>query len=325
MVLFGNDKKYIQYIYNSETEFERDVVKNARCLFGDKTIYIDVKKRLKGKYNRDTVPDGYLFDYTFNDSPKLYFVENELIKHGVREHICPQLLQFSLNYKYNMMELKDLLISNIIEMGTNLDEIARSYSYRNADDMFTSIIMRNDLNVIVPIDEITDELKEAITNFKFNIDLREFKKYVCNNEVIYTFEPFNDEPVMSARTIKVRSEQLDTIIVPAEEEGFKREFLGNNCWYAISIGINMLDKLKYIVAYQKSPIGALTYYAEISKISLYRDTGKYIIYFKDKAKKLNIQIPLNKSNPNHAPQGRVYTNFGKIVNANEKTTLDNIF
>ena len=113
--------------------------------------------------------------------------------------------------------------------------------------------------------------------------------------------------------------------LPAEEEGFKQEFIGNNCWYAVSIGINMLDKLKYIVAYQKTPIAALTYYAEISKIELYKDTGKYIIYFKDKAKKLMYQITLNKNNPYHAPQGRVYTSYNKIINANSKTTLDDIF
>lgn len=120
-------------------------------------------------------------------------------------------------------------------------------------------------------------------------------------------------------------DELDTIVVVAYEEGFQSEFLENNRWYAISIGINRIDSLKYIAVYQKRPVKAITYYAEIEDIQLYNDTGKYIIYFKDKAKKLKQPIPLNPKNPNKAPQGRVYTNINKILNANDKTTLDDIF
>ena len=120
-------------------------------------------------------------------------------------------------------------------------------------------------------------------------------------------------------------EELDTIVVAVYEDGFKNEFIENNRWYAVNIGINRIDSLKYIAVYQKRPIKAITYYAEIADIKLYKDTGKYIIYFKDKAKKLKQPIPLNPKNPNKAPQGRVYTNIGRILNADNKTTLDDIF
>ncbi len=324
MKIILNGKEYVEYEYEREEEFEKDVVQNARVLFGERTIYIDVKKRLKAKYNNSSVPDGYLFDYTIQDSPKLYFVENELKNHPVRDHICPQLLQFALNYKYNMAELKELLIRAITELGYDLDKISREAHYRNADDMFTSIIGNNKLNVIMPIDEISDELREAISYFNFPIDLREFKKYVCGDSVQFTFEPLQ-APYENLKTLKVNNKDIDTIIVPAEKDGFENVFINENCWYAVSIGINMLDKLKYIVAYQKTPIGALTHYAEISNIELYKDTGKYIIYFKSPAVELLHKIPLNKNNPNKAPQGRVYTTFEKIKNASGNTTLDDIF
>lgn len=325
MKIFADNKEYVQYNYATEEEFERDIVLNAKKIFGDKTIYLDFKKRLKGKYNSDTIPDGYLFDYTFTNKPKLYFIENELIKHGVKEHIVPQLLKFQLNYKSNMMLLKDSIIAKIIELGYDPDDIAKNYNYRNADDMFTNIISKDELNIIVPIDEITDELNECISYLNLNIELKEFKKYICDDSVMYMFEPLTEEVENVAKALKIKNEEIDTIIVPAEEEGFKQEFIGNNCWFSISIGINMLDKLKYIVSYQKSPIAALTYYAEIAKIEPYKDSGKYIIYFKEKAKKLPYQIPLNKNNPYHAPQSRVYTSFNKIINANIKTTMDDIF
>ena len=324
MKILLNGKEYIEYQYEKEEEFEKDVIENSKALFGEKTIYIDVKKRLKPKYNNASIPDGYLFDYTIADRPKLYFIENELKNHSIKDHICPQMLQFALNYKYNLLELKELLIVSITELGYDIDKISKEASYRNADDMFTNIINNEKLNVIIPIDEISDELKEAISYFNFRIDLREFKKYVCGNSVQFTFEPLQ-APYENLKALKVNKEDIDTIIVPAEKEGFESEFLGNNCWFAISIGINMLDKLKYIVAYQKSPVAALTHYAEISNIALYKDTGKYIIYFKNPAVELSKKIPLNKNNPNKAPQSRVYTSFEKIKNASSQATLDDIF
>jgi len=123
----------------------------------------------------------------------------------------------------------------------------------------------------------------------------------------------------------LNNESLDTILVAAKEKGFKEEFLKNNCWYAVAISENMLNKIKYIAVYQKSPIKAITYYAEIEKINLYENTGKYIIYFKGKAKKLKKAIPLNPKNPNRTPRGRVYTNINKILDANSKTTVDDLF
>ena len=88
MKIFFQDKEYKRYDYISEDEFEKDVISNSKKVFGEKTIYVDFKKRLKGKYG-DTIPDGYLFDYTFTDKPILYFIENERLEHGVREHIVP--------------------------------------------------------------------------------------------------------------------------------------------------------------------------------------------------------------------------------------------
>ena len=38
----------------------------------------------------------------------------------------------------------------------------------------------------------------------------------------------------------------DTIVVPAQKEGFEKVFLGSDCWYAIRISGGMLEKIKYI-------------------------------------------------------------------------------
>lgn len=46
MEILLNGKKYVEYQYQKEEEFEKDIVKNSKSLFGEKTIYIDVKRGL---------------------------------------------------------------------------------------------------------------------------------------------------------------------------------------------------------------------------------------------------------------------------------------
>ena len=43
----------------------------------------------------------------------------------------------------------------------------------------------------------------------------------------------------------------------------------------------MIDKIKYIAAYQVAPVPGITHIAEVDRIEKYNDTDKYIVYFKD--------------------------------------------
>lgn len=47
--IINGNKKYLEYNYKKESEFEQDVIKNSKELFGKNTYYIDVKKLLKSK------------------------------------------------------------------------------------------------------------------------------------------------------------------------------------------------------------------------------------------------------------------------------------
>jgi len=61
-------------------------------------------------------------------------------------------------------------------------------------------------------------------------------------------------------------DELDTIVVPAREEGFNEVFLGENSWYSIRMSSSMIDRVKYIASYQKAPVSAITHYAEVRKL-----------------------------------------------------------
>jgi len=76
----------------------------------------------------------------------------------------------------------------------------------------------------------------------------------------------------------------------------------------------MVDRIKFIAGYQTAPISAITYYAEVLKIEKYKDSGKYIVYFKDKAKKIN-PLKFSVSKKGAAPQAPRYTNISRLVKA----------
>lgn len=111
----------------------------------------------------------------------------------------------------------------------------------------------------------------------------------------------------------------DTIIVPAQKEGFEETFLGEKSWYAIRISSRMLERIKYIAAYQTAPVSAITHYAEVDSIEPYGDSGKYKLVFKGNPIKIE-QIPYADA-PKGSMQGIRYTSFEKLQKAKKITDL----
>jgi hypothetical protein len=114
-------------------------------------------------------------------------------------------------------------------------------------------------------------------------------------------------------------EEKDTIIVPAQKEGFEREFLSNGCWYAIRISGGMLQKIKYIAAYQTAPISAITHYAPVERIEPYGEEGKYKLIFSEKAQSIDL-IPFLDA-PLGSMQGQRYTSMQRLKSAKKLTDL----
>lgn len=118
---------------------------------------------------------------------------------------------------------------------------------------------------------------------------------------------------------KQPSSSPDTIIVPAQKEGFEKVFLGEDCWYSIRISGGMLDKIKYIAAYQTQPVSAITHYAPVGHIEPYGEGGKYKLVFSEKAKPIE-PIPFGDA-PQGAMQGPRYTTFARLKAAKKLTDV----
>ena len=108
--------------------------------------------------------------------------------------------------------------------------------------------------------------------------------------------------------------ELDTVVVPAREDGFQETFLGENRWYAIRIHGTMRPQIKYIAAYRVLLTSAITHIAPVSSVEPWKDTAKFVVNFSEPAKQIG-PIPLVKGGRVKAPQNLRYTTREKLMAA----------
>ena len=109
------------------------------------------------------------------------------------------------------------------------------------------------------------------------------------------------------------------VVVPAQEEGFKRVFIDEHRWRAIRIAGGKLQQIRYIAAYQTKPISAITHFAPISNIEPYGEDGKYQLIFSSAPVEIG-PIPFGDA-PQGLMQGPRYTTLEKLRKAKVLTDL----
>lgn len=314
---------YQLHTYSKEADFERMIVSNAKEIFGKDGIYFDIKKLIGTPRKGAAIPDGYYLDLTFHNDPRLYLVEVELNSHDVYGHIGEQILRFGISSETDKYKMKSLLLNDIDvsrEKKVVLHEYFTKSRYQNINELLDKVIFDNKPAAIIVIDEATEELYNVMGQLTMATEVIEAQTYVCGDKKLHRFTPFKDD-VLTDLPVTEDADELDTIVVPAREEGFQEEFLKNHRWFAIRISGAMLDKIKYIASYQVAPVSGITYMAEVGRIEKYMDTNKYIVFFKDGSlQKLN-KIALGRKK-GLAPQAPRYSSYKTIMNAR---TLDDIW
>jgi len=323
-MLWNKEDKYLEIPYEKESELEEAVNEVKEALFGTSRIYLDDKKKIGKRGRTNNLPDGYLIDLMNNQEPKIFVVENDLSSHQHLKHIAVQILEFSLSFESSKVKVKNIIKQMLQKRKKDwnkCEKYAKKNGYDNVEFLLESIIQKKEsFNALLIIDELSEELETVlISKFKFPVEVITLKRYKNQSgKILYQFEPFLNE--ITEDTEKIEISAIDTIVIPAREDGFNEVFLGENCWHAIRLNSSMIPKIKYIAAYQVAPISAITHIAEIKSIEQYKDTNKYILYFTEPAEKIK-KIPLGKIK-GKAPQSPRYSSRERILNAN---SLDDVF
>lgn len=165
--------------------------------------------------------------------------------------------------------------------------------------------------------------KEPVLSEWEKADTNAFLNEVLRILPLVGLTAFEAKTVVKAPTVAASltkgSDDIDTVIVPAQPDGFQQAFIDEQAWWAIRISQAALPKLKWIAAYRVSPISAVTHIAEIDRIEPYADSGKYKVFFKGPAEPLTQIVPFGKATSG-AMQGPRYTTRAKLLAA--KTVKD---
>ena len=189
MSLFLNGHQYFEKPYTNESAFEQTIYKNYRMLFGNNTLYINSKQKIKTSTHKGTIPDGYLFDFEKED---FYLVEVELAKHDAYDHILPQITKF-----FNALteKSKKELIESIDHIVSTDDKLKKEFQERNKGKEIhrtISDIINNSSKILLIIDDNNPSLREisSLYNEWDNVKILVIKEFSAGkDESIFTSEP----------------------------------------------------------------------------------------------------------------------------------------
>lgn len=330
-MFWTQENRYELHPFESESELEAAVLQVAEPLFGTGRVYLDIKRLIGRKGKIRNIPDGYLIDLTSRKEPRLFVVENELASHDPLNHIAVQILQFSLSFEASPFQVKAIL-KDALKADQGALRVCESYAanngFENLDYLLERLVNREDaFNALVIIDDLDEELEILLRRrFRFPVEVLTLRRFrTKDGQTAYEFDPFLADLAGPATEVaahakagaqEVDPSDIDTIVVPAQEEGFQETFIGEDRWYQIRIHASMVPRIKYIASYRTSPISAITHVAPVKEIQLWKGGPKYVVNFAESAKSIGPIALVPKPNGTvKAPQGPRYTSHDRLMNA----------
>jgi predicted transport protein len=163
---------------DEEKEFHPMVKEHSEEIFGEDSIYFDIKHKLTSKSGIAAIPDAYVI--TLSKPYEWYIVENELASHPVYSHIVPQISKFvdSIEELETQRDIRDIL-NNEIEQ----DIVLKAYIEKKTGKdpyRFLSELLSSSPKIALIIDEVTPEVDQASKSLKklANTEIIEFKTFV---------------------------------------------------------------------------------------------------------------------------------------------------
>lgn len=150
-LILSGDNKFRLYSYKSEKELENIASKHTKEIFGDETIFLDIKKKVTSAEGISGIPDGFLIDFKNN---KFYIIEFELSTHDVVSHISNQVTRFRIAVN-NISTREDLAKEFHNKIVT--DKLKQNVSLMSIQN-----IINKPFGIVIIIDDISGQLTEVV-------------------------------------------------------------------------------------------------------------------------------------------------------------------
>lgn len=185
---------------DEEKEFHPMIREHSTEIFGETSIYFDIKHMLKSKSGIGSIPDAYVID--LSKPYKWFIVENELASHRVYDHIFPQVSKFidAIERLDTQREVREVLYNEITE-----DKVRKAFVEKmiNPEEIhhFLSNLLSETPTIAIVIDRISDEVDQASKSLGKLGDTKvvEFKTFI--REDAPTVHAHLFEPIRVARTL----------------------------------------------------------------------------------------------------------------------------
>ncbi len=192
--VFSDGIKLPEIKFHTEEEFELELKNNYKALFGNKTLYLDIKRKIDTTYLGGSIPDGILFDFEDPEDVKFYLVEAELSAHDFYKHIFPQITKFFAFFKN--YSARNGLIEKLFAFINETPEILEEFKkLSHNSEIYKSIkdAVENNQNILIVIDEEKPEFKEIMDTYtdtwdKFVI-IEVLKKYKLGSKEVFSMYP----------------------------------------------------------------------------------------------------------------------------------------
>ena len=201
--------KYEQWIPPSEDEFERVVKEHTQDIFGEQSIYLDRKQKLKSLSGIGSIPDGYVI--VFGDSPQWHIVEVELSSHPLHEHIVSQVSRFIAGISNPNIQRG---IVNAIDEQIRRDDfftlrLRKAIEPVEIHKFLTELVSKQPIITII-IEKDTEALREALNILRYpQIEVVEFQTFTREGMGLgvhtHLFEPLTQpltKPIVVSGTSK---------------------------------------------------------------------------------------------------------------------------
>lgn len=194
-MLIFKETKFIKSPFDSEAELEQVIVNNYEYLFGPTSFYLP-KAKIRTADGVGTIPDGFAIDI---GQRKWYLVEAELMHHSVWNHIAPQVTKQILASQQSIT--KRILVDLAVEQYQTDAYTKEKFEELNIAAInvrqVVGDILETDPIIGVPIDGVTNDLREWARTLKYKVKLWVVSKFVEFNKptnVVFEFpEEFKPE------------------------------------------------------------------------------------------------------------------------------------
>jgi len=186
--------KYELWIPPNEDEFERVVKEHTQDIFGEQSIYLDRKQKLRSLSGIGSIPDGYVI--VLGIPPHWHIVEVELSSHPLHDHIVSQVGRFisgisNPNIQRGIVNAVDEEIARDDFLKLRLRKaIEPAEIYR----FLTDLISKPPILTII-IEKDTEELREALNTLRYPqikvIEFQTFRRVEAEAVHAHLFEPLD--------------------------------------------------------------------------------------------------------------------------------------